>query len=345
MSPLERRYRRLFRAYPADYRAERGDELVDTYLDTVNPGRTRPSARDAADLLAGGARQHLRARGASGLPGGVSIAAVLALTTGSFLASIWLLAIEYAPALDDYGPAGPSRVFLSVAAFAWIAWLAAAIAFAVVPGRWCRWLIAASLGLMVVAKPVGILATGVLGPGSGWFTSSMPSFIALLPHAVLGVLALAVPSRPGRVTRWIPVLAAAVPIVPVLRLDLAGYWSYGWVAPVVFAVVAPMLLFTANAVSAWLMMRRDLRGLWVGVVTLPPVALLAAEPLIHLALGTGGAPFGRDVPFWLERSTVSVLLTVVTLGIVGLAFAVSQPRRTAPAGSSPSAAGPSRSAG
>jgi hypothetical protein len=331
---LERRYRRLLLAYPADYRAERGDELVDTYLDTIGPDRSRPSPQDTVDLLVGGVRQHLRARRASGFTGGVSIAAVLALATGSMLATIWLLAVEFTPMLDDYPPVGLSRVFQSVAAFAWIAWLAAAVVFAVVPGRWCRRLIAASLVLMVVAKPVWLVATAVLGPGGGWFSNSPPSFVALLPHAALGVLALALPSRPGRVTRWVPVFVAAVPIVPVLRLDLAHYWSYNWVAPTAFAVVAPSFLFIANAVAAWLLLRRDLRGLWVGVVTLPAVALLAAEPLIHLATRSSWMSVPTELPFWLERSTVSALLTVVTLGILGLAFAVSKPRRTGPAGSS-----------
>ncbi|MFG1927626.1 hypothetical protein [Cryptosporangium sp. NPDC048952] len=334
MNELERRYRRLLLVYPADYRAERGDELVDTYLDTVEPGRTRPSAGDAVDLLAGGARQHLRACGASGFPGGVSIAAVLALVTGSFLATIWLFAVEFTPLIDGYPSVGPSRYFQSVAGLAWIAWLAAAVAFAVVPGRWCRRLIAASLVLMVVAKPVALVAAALPIRGGGWFSNGAASFIALLPHAALGVLALAVPSRPGRVTRWVPILVAAVPIVPVLRLDLAYYWSYSWVAPTALAVVAPSFLFIANAVAAWLLLRRDLRGLWVGVVTLPAAALLAAEPLIHLATRSSWTLVPLELPFWLERSTVSALLTVVTLGILGLAFAVSKPRRTGPAGSS-----------
>ncbi|MFI5953768.1 hypothetical protein [Cryptosporangium sp. NPDC051539] len=292
---LERRYRRLLFAYPADYRAERGDELVGTYLDTIGPDRSRLSPQDTVDLLVGGARQHLRARRASGFTGGVSIAAVLALATGSALATIWLLAVEFTPLIDGYPPVGPSRVFQSPAAFAWIAWLAAAVVFAVVPGRWCRRLIAASLVLMVVAKPVGLVAAALPIRDGGWFSTSVASFIVLLPHAALGVLALALPSRPGRVTRWVPVFVAAVPIVPVLRLDLDRYWSYIWVAPTAFAVVAPLFLFAANAVAGWLLLRRDLRGLWVGVVTLPAAALL---------------------------------------GILGLAFGVSKPRRPGPAGSS-----------
>ncbi|GAA0238321.1 hypothetical protein [Cryptosporangium japonicum] len=338
MNALERRYRRLLLAYPAEYRAERGDELVDTYLDTVAPDRRWPGLRDATDLLVGGARQHLRVRTASGFTGGLSVAAVLALAAGSVLATIWLLAVEFTPLIDDYPRMGPSRYVQSLAGFAWIAWLAAAVVFAVAPGRWCRRLIAASLVLMVLAKPVGLVAAALPIQNGGWFSNGEPSLIALLPHAALGVLALALPSRPGRVTRWLPLLVAAVPVVPVLRLDLAHYWSYTWVAPTAFALVAPLFLFTANAVAAWLLLRRDRRGLWVGVVTLPAVALLAAEPLIHFMADSYWLLVPAELPSWLDRSTVSALLTVVPLGVLGLAWVISNPRRTGPADSSRPAA-------
>ena len=49
-SPLASRYRRLLWAYPDDYQAERGDEIVGTYLDTVDPGR-REIARLAVEVL------------------------------------------------------------------------------------------------------------------------------------------------------------------------------------------------------------------------------------------------------------------------------------------------------
>lgn len=58
---LERRYQRLLWAYPVGYRAERGDELIDTALAAAPPGATRPSAREAWSLLVGG----LRARAGS----------------------------------------------------------------------------------------------------------------------------------------------------------------------------------------------------------------------------------------------------------------------------------------
>jgi hypothetical protein len=55
-SRLQRRIRLLLRAYPPGYRADRGEEMLGTLLETTPDGRDWPSARDAWSLLAGGAR-------------------------------------------------------------------------------------------------------------------------------------------------------------------------------------------------------------------------------------------------------------------------------------------------
>jgi hypothetical protein len=59
MTGLSRGYRRLLLAYPSAYRRERGDELLDTLLEAAPPGRTRPTAREALDLLRHGLRARL----------------------------------------------------------------------------------------------------------------------------------------------------------------------------------------------------------------------------------------------------------------------------------------------
>jgi len=56
MSPLERRCRRLLRAYPRWYRRQRGDEMLATLLESSRPGQRWPSARDARALIIGGLR-------------------------------------------------------------------------------------------------------------------------------------------------------------------------------------------------------------------------------------------------------------------------------------------------
>jgi hypothetical protein len=53
---LARRYRRLLRCYP---RAHRRDELLSTLLEAATPGRTRPTAREAANLIRHGLRARL----------------------------------------------------------------------------------------------------------------------------------------------------------------------------------------------------------------------------------------------------------------------------------------------
>jgi len=104
---LERRYRTLLRAYPAGYRAERGDEIVGTLLDGAADGRRRPGLREAASLILGGLRTRL---GTNRLPQpmlwqhALHLAAVLMLVgngpgawqdvprlTGSIWGTLWLV--------------------------------------------------------------------------------------------------------------------------------------------------------------------------------------------------------------------------------------------------------------
>jgi hypothetical protein len=61
MSKLERRCRLLLIAYPAEYRRERGEEIIGTLLETTPRGRGWPHARDVRALIIGG----LRARAAA----------------------------------------------------------------------------------------------------------------------------------------------------------------------------------------------------------------------------------------------------------------------------------------
>jgi hypothetical protein len=48
---LERRYRRLLRAFPPVLRAERGEEILGTLAETGPPGRRMPSLAEAASLV------------------------------------------------------------------------------------------------------------------------------------------------------------------------------------------------------------------------------------------------------------------------------------------------------
>jgi hypothetical protein len=56
-SELERRYRRLLRAFPRGYRRHRGEEMLATLLDSAAPGQTRPTVTDTVDLLRAALRE------------------------------------------------------------------------------------------------------------------------------------------------------------------------------------------------------------------------------------------------------------------------------------------------
>jgi hypothetical protein len=57
--PLARRYRRLLFTYPRAYRRLRGEELLGALLDAAPSGRTRPTTREAANLIRHGLRARL----------------------------------------------------------------------------------------------------------------------------------------------------------------------------------------------------------------------------------------------------------------------------------------------
>jgi len=127
MTGLERAYRWLLYAYPAWYRRERGDEMLDTLLGAAPHGRTWLSLRDSAALILGGLRvragQNRRLTTAANLRLAVlfGVALWLSETIASdlgFAALRWLHAV----------PAGRSGYLvlsgLAILAAAGAAWLA-----------------------------------------------------------------------------------------------------------------------------------------------------------------------------------------------------------------------------
>jgi hypothetical protein len=81
MSPLERQYRRLLRAYPAQYRNDRADEMLGTLLDTAAPGQRRPRARESWALIFGGIRARAARNADMPVLASLRLAAMLAVAT------------------------------------------------------------------------------------------------------------------------------------------------------------------------------------------------------------------------------------------------------------------------
>ncbi|MFY1577918.1 hypothetical protein ACN26Z_23740 [Verrucosispora sp. WMMD703] len=312
MSTLERRYRHLLRAYPTDYRHDRGDEIVGTYLDLADPRRRWPSVADAADLVRGGLRQRLRAAGATDLIPGVRLAALLALTTAAFLAGFWTLVEQTPPPTEAGVPVfGP---FTSTGIVAWLAWLVATFLALVAPGRPTR-----------VAIAVGVLATVAVLSISPIAGLPRPPLLVLVPQVALGVLALAVDSHLPLPARALPIVAATAGYV----FGHAYYWdAYRWSAEQLLPATGAALLGVVLLLAVGLAMRRDSRGGWAVVALLTPIGLLSVHILAGAVDGLGGAP--RPT----YPTLVGAALTVGLLGPAVLPAAVALRRRIG--GNSPS---------
>ncbi|MER7332072.1 MULTISPECIES: hypothetical protein [unclassified Micromonospora] len=309
MNGLERRYHRLLRAYPAEYRRARGAEIVGTYLDLAGPGRRWPSPADAADLLRGGMRQRLRAAGAADLIPGVRLAAVLAFLTATALAAVWSV-LELDPPMAQWGvpSAGP---FVSLGIGVWAAWLLAAAVHAVAPGRWTRWAVAIAVLFTVAVVPVAALA-GLPRP---------PLFV-LLPQVGLGLVALGLPER-------LPALLRAAPLLAIGSAGLAGvnllaqydfYISYyGWTASQILPGAAVVLLVVVLLLGAGLALRADHRGGWALLVLLTPVGLLFLHPL---AGAVDGSARGAPNPGWAALAATAVVVGLAGPALLPLAIAL-----------------------
>ncbi|MGC5033176.1 hypothetical protein [Micromonospora sp. DT229] len=314
MTELARRYRRLLRAYPADYRRERGEEIVGTYLDLAGPERRWPSLAEAVDLLRGGLRQRLRAAGATDLLPGVRLAGLLALATAVFLAGFWATAEQNAPrpewGMASFGP------FVSIGVIAWFAWLLCAPLLFVAPGRITR-----------VALTVALLATTAAPVVGGLLGTPRPPLYVLAPQVALGVLALAVGDRLPRPVRALPSMAALAGVGTGLALVGQGnYWGwYGWTAEQLLPITGTVLLVVAVLLAIGLGIRRDERGGWATVALLTPIGLLNA----HLLAGAvDGLASGAPRPTY--PTMVATAIAVALIGPALLPAAVALRRRVGP---------------
>jgi hypothetical protein len=190
-TPLERRYRHWLLAYPADYRRERGDELIGTLLDLADPGRRRPRPTEVAALLRSALAQRLVPPAPQAL-GRVlaALALVLALPPAfSLLASVAAVpdvcSTVLAPARS--GAVCPRPFILNWVGWAWLAVLLAVTALPVLlRGRRVA-VLAAVLATLVVLP-----ALPSLGP------PFLPSVVVTWLGAVAATRSRRMTERAGR---------------------------------------------------------------------------------------------------------------------------------------------------
>ncbi|GAA4933718.1 hypothetical protein [Actinoplanes utahensis] len=226
---LERRYRALLRSYPAGYRDERADELLEILL--ADSGRRWPEPRQALALVRGGLR--VRAGSASPRPGlvllwqGLQLAAVAVLALGVLVGIDDLVeAFQFggldAPllVLQDLGP----NVFFNAAALA-----------ALFLGRQRL-----AVGFAVAAIVVQTAISQYL------FANGMPQWWAPVLALPLLIIGLRRPARVAPLERG----NTALVTVGVLALHLIPVGEFWRVDPVV-RITALVVTVAAVAVFLW----------------------------------------------------------------------------------------------
>jgi hypothetical protein len=298
---LERRYRRLLRAYPRRYQVERGEEIVGTYLDLVGPGPRWPSPHDALDLLCAGLRERLRGYGALGLADAFPLAATAALNTLIAFAVFLLLQVELDdPRITGLDPVGP---FQTLGAVAWLAWLLVGLTATTLPGPWARYAAAAGLLLTIALPPVAAL-----------IGQPRPPLFVLIPTIALGLATLALPTHPSRVGRSLPPLAAGFGTAVSVPFSAAAnggdpFTSYRS-TPEILAMVGGLMFALVLIVGLGRALRADDSGLWAALLLATPAGLFGANQLTQAVWGSrGGAP----TPMAFIAATAAVLLTGAAL--------------------------------
>jgi len=195
MSPLERRCRWLLNAYPAQYRADRADEILGTLLETATPGRRRPSARESAALIAGG----LRARTSTN----ASMPAVASLRLAAMLACATFLGAQLGfRSQAFFWP--PDR--FSNTTHEWITYAG---------------LLAATILIWFVRRELAVLALlAFLAAGYSWGVH--PSWLAWTVLVLAGLTALRTERPPKAWLAWfcLPVAFLLLRTAPVIRPDV-----------------------------------------------------------------------------------------------------------------------------
>jgi hypothetical protein len=191
VSPLERRYRRLLRAYPASYRSDRGDEMLGTLLDSAAPGQRRPSAREMAALIVGGIRA--RAARNAGLPALASLRLAAMLACATFINVLFALLAN--PYLMQFSTKNEWGTYAGLFAATTLIWFVrrqlAVLALLTALAAFCSLKMHFSLLGWVVLCLAVLTALGTERPPKAWLTwSCLPVAYWLarqLPQLVAGL--------------------------------------------------------------------------------------------------------------------------------------------------------------
>ena len=279
---LERRARWLLRAYPAAYRADRGEEIIGTLLEAVPPGRDWPPSREAVALAAAG----LRARRAASLRRGLAASLRQVAVAGAAVYLVQLPALGLGAVVWSARRGHLHFLFWN---YEWLFYALGVLALVILAAGWSgrRWLVAAGAAAAVTA------ALSFLLMWQDWYLMVvLADFIG--PPAVVFLLFARRTERPPLSLLWLPGLALGAALAESLA---------GTVPPLFAAVTAGTTLLSPYTTGLSL------------VTVLVAVCWLATDvrPLASLVLAFAGSRVVYG--FAYGRPSVTVGPTVITLGI------------------------------
>jgi hypothetical protein len=250
-SRLERRARRLVRAYPPGYRASRGEEIVGTILEATAPGGNWPSARDTASVIGAG----LRARRDANLRQGVAAS----LRQAAILGAAMYLVQFPCEALGNFARlARWGDIHLPLGSFYWFYFLSGGLAMLILAAAWSgqRRLVAGA----AVATAIPAMAYVLIG--HEW--DLMVTVVAFVGPALAVLLPLVRRTkRPPMSLLWLPCLAMGVTLVEALSSPSPDYshWSVSQTM-LLFPYTTYLSLVTVVVAACWLVTDvRPLAGL------------------------------------------------------------------------------------
>jgi hypothetical protein len=264
---VESCYRLLLRVYPRDYRAVRGEEMLDVLLSTQEHRGRRSVLPEAAALVAHGLAVRLRRSAGDRVPASVGVAGVaLALLLGVLgVAQLSQMALR-GLALDGYPREWMVwQVWVDPRWPVHLAWLATAAALLLrrhllaVLLAWVALLLHGWLVLTGIATGLDLWWLGQVGPA--WFLSVNATQASWFVLTVAAALLLGGPVRTRHGVEALPVRQWS-------RVALAGL-----VGAVIAGAAAPVVFHLQGGADAAL--AEDLRGGLVPVL-LAAVVLVAA---------------------------------------------------------------------
>jgi hypothetical protein len=320
----------LLLAYPRSYRAERGDEILSTLLDSAVPGQRLPRAADAADVVAAGVRVRLGTPSMAGFDAGLAAAAPIALALAAGISAFAWWRVEPVGSGPTAAPAFLG-LFRTIGPLAYLAWLIAALARVLLPAAASRVAIGLATGATVALPAV-----------SGMTSYDRPPLWVVMALGVFGVLAFA-GSPMGTRTSVDERIGVAVGTVGVAVISsaLVELWppaggGFGYYYQPTIARVGAVVAGTVGGVAAYALVkavrrneehRQSGQGGPTGRARAGAQPWLWATALLGLPAGwlgpfdSAGLRIAADsaVPHFGRLAQVLLATSVATVTIAGLA--------------------------